>query len=421
MLKNLKPKSEFSRNVLTLMTGTTIAQAIPIAISPILTRIYTPEDFGVYALFIAITTIFGSIACGRYELAIMLPKKDEDAINIVALGFIITSFLSFILLVLVIVFNSIISNMLNNQNLKYWLYFVPLVVFFIGCFNVLNYFNTRIKNYKDLANSTIIKSIVLAAVQLFIGFLKTGVTGLITGQIFSQIFANLRLLKNVINNKNLISKINLIKMQALAKRYKKFPLFSSPAIMANILSIHLTNILISTFYDIATLGFYSFVQRILGMPSVLIGSSISQVFFQEASKEKERTGKAIKTLNKTVKKLIIIGLPIFVVIYFTVEQIFAFIFGEEWRIAGEYAKILIPLFFARFVVATVSVINPLFEKQLISFFWQTSLFLSSFFSIYLSNLFGISFLRFIYIYMGVMTTNYFALYFIIRNVANKTL
>jgi len=103
MLTKLKPKSEFSRNVLTLMTGTTIAQAIPIAISPIVTRIYTPEDFGIFALFIAIITIFGSIANGRYELAIMLPKKDEDAINIFALGFIIISVMSLFLLILVVI------------------------------------------------------------------------------------------------------------------------------------------------------------------------------------------------------------------------------------------------------------------------------------------------------------------------------
>ena len=99
-------KSEFNRNVLTLMTGTTIAQAIPIAITPILTRIYTPEDFGVFALFIAIASIFGTIVNGRYELAIMLTRKDEDAINIFALGFIITFVISLILLILVLVFNN---------------------------------------------------------------------------------------------------------------------------------------------------------------------------------------------------------------------------------------------------------------------------------------------------------------------------
>ncbi|MCK5335612.1 MAG: translocase, partial [Gammaproteobacteria bacterium] len=80
MIKKNLPKEESSRNVLTLMTGTSIAQAIPIAISPLLTRIYTPNDFGVYALFISIATIFGSIANARYEMAIMLPHKDEDAL-----------------------------------------------------------------------------------------------------------------------------------------------------------------------------------------------------------------------------------------------------------------------------------------------------------------------------------------------------
>ena len=112
MIKSLKPKSEFSRNVFTLMTGTTIAQAIPIAISPILTRIYTPEDFGLLALFLAITIIIGSIANGRYELAIMLPEKDEDAINISALGFIISSSMSLILLILVFFFNDYFVNVI---------------------------------------------------------------------------------------------------------------------------------------------------------------------------------------------------------------------------------------------------------------------------------------------------------------------
>ena len=96
--------SEFNRNVLTLMTGTTIAQAIPIAITPILTRIYTPEDFGVFAIFIAITSIFSVIVNWRYDIAIMLPKKDEEAINILALGFIISCIISLILLILVFFF-----------------------------------------------------------------------------------------------------------------------------------------------------------------------------------------------------------------------------------------------------------------------------------------------------------------------------
>ena len=179
MLNKLKPKSEFSKNVLTLMTGTTIAQAIPIAISPILTRIYTPEDFGVFALFIAVTSIFGSIASGRYELAIMLPKKDEDAVNIFVLGLIITCFITIILFILMILFNDYLTKLLGNEEISFWLYFVPLTVFFTGLWNLLNYYNNRKKNYKDIANAIVVKSIVLVIFQLIVGLLKHGVIGLI--------------------------------------------------------------------------------------------------------------------------------------------------------------------------------------------------------------------------------------------------
>ena len=363
MIQQLKPKSEFSRNVLTLMTGTTIAQAIPVAISPILTRIYTPEDFGLLALFVAITTIFGNIANGRYELAIMLPKKDEDAINVVALGFIITLTMTLALLAIAVMFNEYIANLLNNKSVSVWLYFVPLSVFFIGLFNLLNYYNNRKKYYKDIAKASIIKSIMMAVIQLSVGLLKQGATGLISGQLISQMSANIQLLKNIIKDRLLLSKVTKEKVFFMAKRYREFPKFSLAAVLANTLTIHLTNILISTFYSVSTLGFYSLVQRVLGMPTALIGKSIGQVFFEEATKEKQLTGKAVNIFNSTVKKLLIIGVPSFGVLFFLVEDLFAFVFGEEWRIAGWYAKIMTPVFFIGFIVSTVSIVDTIFEKQ----------------------------------------------------------
>lgn len=395
MMHKLKPKSEFSRNVLTLMTGTTIAQAIPIAISPILTRIYTPEDFGGYALFVAIASIFGSIANGRYELAIMLPKKDEDAINIFALGFIITVIVSFIILLLVISFHDHFVTALNNESIGIWLYFIPVAVFFTGVYNILNYFNNRKKYYKDIANATVIKSIIIATIQLSIGFLKGGVSGLISGQLISQMFANMRLFRNILKDKLLIAKISKVKIIALAKKYKDFPKFSMWAVLANTLSYNFTNILISLFYNVATLGFYSLVQRVLGMPSALIGNSIGQVFFQEAINEKQLTGKAIHSFSSTLKKLIMIGIPSFGVLFFIIEDLFAFVFGEEWRIAGTYAQIVIPLFFIRFVSSTISTINIVFEKQKIGLYINMLLLFSTICIFYISNLFHLDFCEFL--------------------------
>ena len=413
MLKHLKPKNEFSQNVLTLMTGTTISQAIPIAISPILTRLYSPEDFGLWALFISITSIFGSVANGRYELAIMLPEKDEDAINIFALGFIITSAISLILFIIVLFFNDYISSLLNNNEIRIWLYFVPMAVFFIGLYNILNYFNNRQKKYKDLAKANIIKSITTAIVQLSLGFIKSSVSGLIGGQIGSYFVANTKLLKNILKDKVLMSKITKVKIIALAKRYKNFPKFSMWAVLANTLSRDLTNILISTFFSVTTLGFYSLVQRLLGMPSSLIGNSISQVFFQEATKEKQQTGRAVKIFSSTVKKLIIIGLPCFGVLFFIVEDLFVIVFGEEWRIAGTYAKIVTPLFFIRFISSTLSIVMTSFEKQKFALWINILLFFSATGILILSNWYNFIFYKFLYISTYVLSMQYilFLLYY----------
>lgn len=403
MINKLKPKSEFSRNVLTLMTGTTIAQAIPIAISPILTRIYTPEDFGIFALFLAIASIFGSIVNGRYELAIMLPKKNENAINVVALGLVIAVFISFILLILVIFFKNYFIIILRNKEIGIWLYFIPVTVFFIGLFNILSYWNNRKKYYKDIANATIIKSIILSIIQLFIGILKPGVAGLISGQIISNMFANMKLIKNIFKDKALLYKINKTKIIALAKKYRDFPKFSMPAILANSLSQNLTNILISSFYNVTTLGFYSLVQRVLGVPSALVGSAIGQVFFQQATQEKQETGKAIKTFNSTLKKLTIIGLLLFGILFFTVEHLFVFVFGEKWRIAGVYAHILLPLFFIRFLSSTVSAILIVFEKQKKELLINFLLIFTSIMLIIVANNFEI----FLYLFTLLMSINYF--------------
>ncbi len=364
MIKLFKPKSEFSRNVLTLMTGTTIAQAIPIGISPILTRIYSPEDFGLFALFLAITNIIGSVANGRYELAIMLPKKDEDAINTAALGFSISSILSLLILILVVIFNDFFVYLIGNEEIGFWLYFFPITVFLLGLWNVLNYYNNRKKKYKDLRNAHIIRSIVLASTHLIIGFLKSGVTGLISGEILSKVFANTRLLKNILKNKLLISKITKGKMVSMAKRYKNFPMISLPSSFANELYANLFSVLLSSLYNVTLLGHYYMAQRILGLPSALLGVSIGQVFFQSAVKEKEKTGQARVIFKSTVKKLFLIALPFFAALFFIVEDLFAFVFGENWRVAGTYSQILIPIFFVRLISMPVSMINTVFERQI---------------------------------------------------------
>jgi len=405
MISRMKPKSEFSRNVLTLMTGTIVAQAIPIAISPILTRIYSPEDFGVFALFFAILSVFSVVVNGRYENAIMLPKKDEEAINIFALGIIINTTISFILFILILLFNDSITDMLGNETISIWLYFIPITLFFTGLFNILNSFNNRQKRYRDIADATIIKSIVMAVIQLGIGLIKNGATGLISGQIISQFFANMRLLKNIISNKLLVSSITISQIIKLAIEYKNFPKFSLPSAFANVLSGHLSNILISIFYSVTTLGFYSIVQRVLGIPSAMMGQSIGKVYYEEGVQEKKKTGMAKEIFKSTFKRLVFFGFFSFFILFFVVEELFAFVFGEEWRLAGQYAQIVIPMFFIRFVVATLSITYDMFGYLKTEFIWQLTLLVGTVTIVVVSNFMNIEFINlliFITIYTSVM-------------------
>ena len=403
MIAKLKPKSDFAKNVITLMTGTTVAQAIPIAISPILTRIYTPKDFGILALFVSITAIFSTIATARYEMAIMLPKKDEDAINIVALSTLISVAISLIMLIIIVAFNSYFVELLGNKEIGVWLYFIPITVLFFGLFNTLTYYNTRKKFYKDISKATVLKSFTLASIQLIIGFLKGGATGLISGQIFSQFVANGKLLKNVVANKELLKNINISKIKTLAKEYISFPKYSMPSAIIHSLGFDFVNILISSLFSIATLGFYSFVQKLLGMPTALIGTSISQVFFQEATEEKHKSGNSLRTFKATVKKLLLIAIPSFGILFFSVEDLFKFIFGQEWAIAGVYAKIVIPMFFFNFVFVSVSTIYDIYDALKIELIWKIAMFAGTFIILYLFKDSGfISFLTALTIFSSIM-------------------
>ncbi len=363
MLKSLLPKSDFAKNVLTLVTGTTIAQAIPLAISPILSRLYTKSDFGVLAIFVAIISILSSIANGRYELAIMQPKKDEDAINIFALGFIILSSVSVLLTLIIFVFHAPIVTLLKDERIGFWLYFVPITVFFIGLFNLLNYFNNRKKYYKDLAKANVLRAIVLASVQLGVGFIKKGATGLISGQIVSQLSANMRLIKNITKDKTLIKSIKKPKIISLAKAYNRFPKYDLWSTLFNVSAAQIPVLLIADQFSVAIVGLYAFAFKIVSTPASLIGSSINQVFYQSSADIKDQPTAFKNMVYNTYKKLLLLAVIPFSILAFYSDYIFGFVFGKQWIEAGVYTQILSPWLLLAFIASPLSTVLLSLNRQ----------------------------------------------------------
>ena len=416
MLKRIL-SNDFNKNVLKLLTGSTMAQAIPIAMSPILTRLYTPEDFGILTLFVAITAILGTIVNGRYELAIVLPDKEEESINLVALSVMIAFILSSILFILVVFLHETIIVILGNEQIGIWLYFAPLVVFFIGIYNALNYLNTRMKTFGVIAKVNVLKSLSLSITQLTLGVIKAGATGLISGQIISHIFANGSLAKEIFKNKVLLSKVKLKEMKRLAKRYSNFPKYSMWAVLANSLSQHLISFYLPLLYSVSTLGFYGLVNRVLGLPTTIIGNSVGQVFFQRASEERIKTGKATIIFNATLKKLLILSLPPFIFLFIFAPSLISFVFGENWREAGEYITILAPLFMFRFINTPLSTITSVFEKNQVALIMQLSYLTLTLIVFTITFFLKLNIIKFLLIYSIVFSLYNFVRLFVFKKIS----
>ncbi len=421
MIKKLWKKfisSEFNRNSLVLVSGTTIAQLLPIIVSPILTRLYSPEDFGVLALFMSLSMILSLLATGRYELSLILPKKDSEAFNLLNLIFIIAIIFSLFLLLAILLFHDFFVGVLKEPNISLWLYFLPLTVFFLGGYTALTFYHTRLKNYKIISTYKVARSFTMASVQTGLFFLRNGTLALVLGYILAQIIGFLGLLKKVfIKNKQL--KFNKLKVIALAKRYKKFPFMTLPSSLLNKLSSEMPNLLITPLFSSTILGFYSLGYRILTAPSTFIGVSISQVFMQSATEEMHKTGKSSRVFISTLKKLLVIGIPFFLVLYFTAEPVFGFVFGKEWTIAGTYAKILTPFLFTRFVASPLSAVLYVFEKHEILIGSQITIFLLSIATFAIGHFFLTNFQNFLLLYSVSLSVYYVMYLFISYLIANK--
>lgn len=409
-------QSEFARNVLTLTSGTAFAQLIPLLLAPILSRIYSPEEFGRLALYLSIVQILGAISSGRYELAIMLPKDKKGGIQLTLLSVFITFLVSLLTLISVLIFSDNIALFLGDPKLSQWLFFVPLSVLLMGMFNALNYFNTREKEFKNIAKANVFKSMGGNITQLALGIAKFTSGGLIVGQVTSHFFGNVKMARTFLGNKDIIKNTKFIEVKELAIRYIDFPKFSVWGIFFNTIAVNLTNFFVSYFYSLKDVGFYSYAFRYIGLPSTLIGNSIGQVFFQKLSEVRGDGSLAYEVFRNTFKKLAIIGFLIFCPTFFVIEYIFVWVFGEQWEIAGKFAKFLTPLFYVRFVFGPISLVNIVYEKQKLALLCQIMIMCGYISILVLTWYFNFHIDMLIILQVGVLNIIYISLFIILKAV-----
>jgi O-antigen/teichoic acid export membrane protein len=357
-------KSDFVKNVATMMTGTAIAQAIPFLISPILSRLYTPEEFGTLALFMSVAAIIGVISTGRYELAIMLPEKKRDAHNLLILSLCISLVVSLLTLLLIIIFKQQIVTFFESPEIGPWLYLVPVMVLSMGVYQTFNYWSTRNKTFRLNAASRISQSVVASSGQLALGVAKTGSAGLIAGVILGQITAALVLAwKTMMHPGELRQSVNRTKIRENAEKYTNFLRINTPHAFVDRLKDEGIVYLVIYFFTKTILGSYAFAYRILKAPVGLIGSSLYQVFYEKASRAVDEGTPIRPMVLKIYRNLFLLGFPVFGLVFIYTPQLFSFIFGDKWLMAGEIAQILLPWLFLNFLATPVSCLTVVMNKQ----------------------------------------------------------
>jgi len=380
LLRKLKQTTDFTRNFLTLLTGTTIAQAIPIVISPLLTRTYTPVDFGTFALYMSVVSIISILATGRYEMAIMLPDDNEEVNAIVKLVSIIMVATSAITLLIVFFFNQEITSLLGNPEISNWLYFLPVSILLLSSYQVFNYLLIREKNFSMLAKNKVVLATTGGLTKLGGGFFWGNSFGLLLGNTLGYI-ASIYL---IVRNKILWSyfKNTSISVKTIARKYKKFPQYDVPAIAVNVFANQLPLLVLGKYFSLEILGFYSLTYKVLILPVSLLSNAILDVFKQQATEDYNKYGNCSKIYVKTLSKLIWMGTPIFVILGLLAPNLFEFIYGEEWKIAGEFAQIIAPMIFLKFIISPLSYTFYIAQKQHINFYGQILLLLFMLLALY---------------------------------------
>ncbi len=350
-------------------------------ISPILTRLYSPQEFGVFAFYLALVSVLSVLATGRYELAIMVPRKERGAAAITAIALCASIIVGAILFLVVVVFGREIATLFNMSEHYQLFYWVPLSVVLMAGYQALNYWCNRHSYYRTMATARMSQSVSMSASQVGAGYAGVGVVGLVGGAIAGHFSAFFFLLVRVLkSDRQAFRRLNLSILRAMARRYVDFPKYLIAAHSLNMASFQAPIIALGSMFGSSVSGFFMLTQRVIGAPMSIVASAIGDVFRQEASRAYLESGQCKDVYKKTFLRLLCIAVLAFPVFFIIAPDMFALVFGEKWRVSGEYARILTPMFFLQFVTSPLSSMYMLAQKQRLDLFWQFFLFLLIVFS-----------------------------------------
>ncbi|MBL7110726.1 MAG: oligosaccharide flippase family protein [Bacteroidales bacterium] len=357
-------RREFFKNVATLVSGTTFVQVIAIMIYPVLSRIYTPEDFGLFGLYMSIVSISAIVATGKYEMAVMLPKKDNDAFNLLGLLALLAIAISLLILLVIVFFNVPLSIMLGNEQIAPWLWFIPLSTLLVALFQGLKFYSNRHKKYKLITVANMGQSLTNSAGKVSIGPFVPGPSGMIAGTILGQLGGFLVFVVMVYKNiKGIRSGMSWTRMKQLAREYSLFPKYNMLQGVMNNFSSAIPVFVFNSYFTASIAGFYTIGYSLLYRPLSLVTIAFYQVLSQRIIEMNNREERIYPDIRKFLFRLLQLVVIPFILVAIFAPVIFRVVLGPEWEEAGRYTQIIVPWLFVTSLTMPLSFIPDMFRRQ----------------------------------------------------------
>ncbi|MGM0478974.1 MAG: lipopolysaccharide biosynthesis protein [Bacteroidota bacterium] len=359
-------RSEFTRNVTFVSAGTAFSQLLGVLLSPVITRLFTPEEFGsfmFYNSFIGVASIIGTL---KYEQSIPIARNKSTVYNLLFFCFLLSALSSFLLLLIMVFFGEIIAESIDWEAPVSFLLLFPIGLFFSNSYNTLMQWSFKRKHFKVNSFTKIAFFGVQGGGQIIFGLLKLTAIGLIIGNLVGRLTAVFIFVRKLfLSEKGWQSYLSARKIKWVAKRYIKFPYLILPSQLLSKFGQELP-VFFLTFYFVGTgsVGQYTIANLIINTPILLIGTAIGDVFYSEASNTgMEQPERLLKLSNKLLKKLTLIGVVPLLIFFFLSPTLFTFFFGEQWYEAGRLAQIISVLGFIRLVLTPISRVFASFERH----------------------------------------------------------
>jgi O-antigen/teichoic acid export membrane protein len=355
----------FLGNVATMMSGKSIAAAIGLLTMPIVARLFSADDFGIASLFLALSVIVSNVGALRYEVALVLPKQESEALLLMGFAYRIVVAVCIILLLCVVGYK--LGNLTVSvlESLGVWLWFLPLGVLLLAILQIQENWLGRKRKFNVVATSVVVGTAVVGGTRIGFGFLTGSSTyGLVLGHMIGQV-CRLAVQKtaSIEGLRATFRPVKWPELRQIAAKYSDFPKLNAPAALMSVASQQLPIILFGVLFSPAIVGFYAMAIRLTHAPITIVANSVRRVFLQKAADISNR-GKGLGfAFLMSTGVLALLGTIPLAILWFFGEPLTSWLLGEKWRDAGRFLEIISPWLFMLWVTAPSNPVFVVLRKQ----------------------------------------------------------